>query len=800
MKKTKRSIINIITSIIPSIIITLIGFAKFKYFIKVYGDDLNGIVQLITQIYAYLTLAELGFGAATNVKLYKYFQEKDERKITEVFNESKNLYLKSGIFIFVMGIFISFLLPSFIKNNTVPTYYVISIMILYAIDFLADYLYGLPYRNLLIVNEKIYVINLVKTTQQIIFKLLELILIVCHVNLILIILLSVIANLTGSYFLIKFTKKYYPFLVKYKGKDKTVSKSVKYIAINNLSEIVNEKTDSIIIANQLGLKDTSIYSIYYLINNYIHQFILNFVTGIKASIGAIVNDNKIEKETSYGVYKQFLLLTNYISTICAIVYSVSASSFVYIFIDNSYKVSSFVTILFGIVLWLNVMIKSLHVIIEVKGYYQNIRIYALLQAIFNIVFSFILVKSLGMIGVLLATVLSTFVVLLPQKAKIAFSEFDQKPSFFYMISLISFAYGSVMIYFINKFKIYSIVANLSEWFITTSIIFVFIAISFLLLMFLLFKEFRELVCKIKKFDLIFKIKRFILSRFSYVYYNFSIKNKDINVFSIEKTLDDLIKNNASIIRFGDGEMDLINGKNLKFQNSNAILSERLNFLLGLKSNDKLFIAIPEIFNGINQYTNDEKEFWAISLLKTYKNWSKHCSGDYYNAFMSRPYLRYKDKSNCTNIFEKIKKIYSNKDVILVEGEYSRLGVGNDLFSNVKSMKRILCPTKNAFEMYEDILKEVTKQGKNKIILVSLGPTSKPLVYDLYLKGYQAIDLGHIDLEYEWFLAGETKKVKVKNKYVNEVDNGDTVEIIEDDTYNKQILINLNKEKDNYEKI
>ena len=197
-----------------------------------------------------------------------------------------------------------------------------------------------------------------------------------------------------------------------------------------MSEIVNEKTDSIIIANQMGLKDTSIYSIYNLINNYIHLFILNFVTGIKASIGAIVNDKKISKDTSYGVYKQFLLLTNYISTICAIVFSISASSFVSIFIDNSYQVSAFVAILFGIVLWLNIMMKSLHVIIEVKGYYQKIRIYALLQAIFNIVFSFILVKHLGMIGVLLATVLSTFIVLLPQKAKIAFSEFYQRRSIF----------------------------------------------------------------------------------------------------------------------------------------------------------------------------------------------------------------------------------------------------------------------------------------------------------------------------------------------------------------------------------
>lgn len=794
MKKTKRSMLNIITSIVPSFVIIVIGFLKFKYFINVYGDDLNGVVQLITQIYAYLSLAELGFGAATNVKLYKYFQEEDEKKITEVFNESRHLYFKSGMFIFSMGILISFLLPFFIKNNTVPTYYIITIMVLYAVDFLADYLYGLPYRNLLIVNEKIYIINLVKTTQQIVFKIIELILIINHVNLILIILLSVVANLVGSYFLIRISKKNYPFLKKYKGRDRTVADSVKYIAINNLSEIVNEKTDSIIIANQMGLKDTSMYSIYNLINNYIHLFILNFVTGIKASIGAIVNNKNVPTEECYSVYKQFVSLTNYISLVCAVTFGVSAVSFVSIFVNKTYDVGLAVSILFGIVLWINVMLKTLHVIVEVKGYYKSIKTYALVQAISNIVLSLLFVGHFGLFGVLLATVITNFAILLPIKAKVSFNEFKHSPIYFYALTFVSFAIGAIIIFIINKLNIYTNIENLLGWFITTGIVFILICIVTFIIMFILFNDFRNVVFRFINKDTIFKIKRFILSRYAFVNYNLFIKNKKLKVYSIEKTIDDIIKNKASIIRYGDGEMDLINGKALKFQEYNKELSDRLNEILNLKSSDKLFIAIPEIFNGINQYVSDEKDFWAISLLKTYKNWEIHCDGEYYNAFLTRPYLRYKDKENCSMLFAKIKEIYKNRDVILIEGEYSRLGVGNDLFDGVKSLKRILCPTKNAYDMYDKILKEALKQNKNKLILVSLGPTAKPLVYDLHKNGYQAIDLGHIDLEYEWFLKGETKKIRIDNKYVNEVDDGDVCSELKDNKYNSQILVNLNKKR------
>ena len=59
--------------------------------------------------------------------------------------------------------------------------------------------------------------------------------------------------------------------------------------------------------------------------------------------------------------------------------------------------------------------------------------------------------------------------------------------------------------------------------------------------------------------------------------------------------------------------------------------------------------------------------------------------------------------------------------------------------------------------------------------------------DLFKKGYRVIDIGHIDLEYEWFLNKSSKKEKIKNKFVNEVnDNGDLTEI-NDEKYQKQII-------------
>lgn len=54
-----------------------------------------------------------------------------------------------------------------------------------------------------------------------------------------------------------------------------------------------------------------------------------------------------------------------------------------------------------------------------------------------------------------------------------------------------------------------------------------------------------------------------------------------------------------------------------------------------------------------------------------------------------------------------------------------------------------------------------------MIICALGMTATVLAYDLSNIGYQAIDLGHIDIEYEWLRMKATSKLPVPGKYTNE---------------------------------
>ena len=272
---------------------------------------------------------------------------------------------------------------------------------------------------------------------------------------------------------------------------------------------------------------------------------------------------------------------------------------------------------------------------------------------------------------------------------------------------------------------------------------------------------------------------------------FNIIFSGLKIHDNEETLNEILKNKRSISRFGDGEFISIFGLNIGFQNYSKTLSKRLKEILN--SNEKgllIGLNIPYESKILRQFKDEVKDYYR-NFLESYKfpilniiNKNK----TYYSSTLTRFYIDYKSKKGVPNYVKKLQKIWENKDIVIIEGEKSRLGIGNNLFNNTKSIKRIICPAYNAFDKYNIIINTVVNNvKKNKLILISLGPTATLLSYDLYKFGYQALDIGHIDIEYEWYIRKAKKKSKIENKCVIEVSGNDSYIIIKDKSYYDEII-------------
>ena len=75
-----------------------------------------------------------------------------------------------------------------------------------------------------------------------------------------------------------------------------------------------------------------------------------------------------------------------------------------------------------------------------------------------------------------------------------------------------------------------------------------------------------------------------------------------------------------------------------------------------------------------------------------------------------------------------------------------------------------------------------QEPKDTLILFALGPTATVLAFDLAKEGYQALDMGHFDIEYEWYKRNAKKQEKIANKYTNEVSGGNVTTNVYDKKY------------------
>lgn len=264
--------------------------------------------------------------------------------------------------------------------------------------------------------------------------------------------------------------------------------------------------------------------------------------------------------------------------------------------------------------------------------------------------------------------------------------------------------------------------------------------------------------------------------------------------SQEVLIDKIVNEGYSLARYGDGEFSIMeNIARQKFQHLDETLAKRLKEVI-IGEQKKLLIGIADNYGNLEKYTEQAAMGIRIYMTEdTRKIHRKYLKEDriYYDAYVSRPYILYKDKAGAKVRFENLKRIWEKRDVIIIEGAQTRLGVGNDLFDNVKTIRRILAPATSSFDRYDEFISSALKNANEKVLfLLSLGPCAAVAASDLTKNGYQAIDIGHVDLEYEWYLCGKEERTAVKNKYNNEIPGGDIVEENEiPKEYFEQIIAN-----------
>lgn len=164
--------------------------------------------------------------------------------------------------------------------------------------------------------------------------------------------------------------------------------------------------------------------------------------------------------------------------------------------------------------------------------------------------------------------------------------------------------------------------------------------------------------------------------------------------------------------------------------------------------------------GVNHYYFNKCRFFRPFVQKFYNRWvpnnlpriASFLKQDrtYFDAGFTQPYLSFKKSYNYEEHYRRLRSIWDGRDVLIVCGISILDGIKYNIFENSSSLQFMDAPKINAYDKYDEILSQISQHNKNTLIILILGPTATVMTYDLYLKGYQALDLGHIAKDYDWY--------------------------------------------------
>jgi hypothetical protein len=221
-------------------------------------------------------------------------------------------------------------------------------------------------------------------------------------------------------------------------------------------------------------------------------------------------------------------------------------------------------------------------------------------------------------------------------------------------------------------------------------------------------------------------------------------------FVSDQHLSKVLHNGKSIIRFGDGEINILLDITMPYHNPDVQLKKALLKMVSTYSTQDTFLmAIPEQITHSNydlskarglpteSHHPSLKKIWLpfkvmYFLLFPKDQW-------YADAHMFHPGLE-------KGVFQRIVlPILKKKSLIFVTKKETIEKIKNSNVDSFENVFYVETPARNAFCQYEKIkhdIMQIISQDKNKfVVLFALGPAGKVMAQELSEESIQCLDIG-----------------------------------------------------------
>lgn len=453
MKRTRKSFVNVITSVLTNAIILVTAFAVQKVLVATKGADYNGINGLFGSIISMMSLADLGIGTAIIYHMYQPVADKENGKINTLLHFYKKCYIGISGVVLLIGVVVGCFLPLLVGDVDIPD----SIYLIYVL-FLADCLcsYFLAYKKSLLYADLMnYIPDTIYFVTYLVQNALQIYVLIAFQNFILFLVVKTMGKVVSNLFISLYISKKYPFTkeknvepVSKEIKDDIVTK-VRGLLCHKLGKMLVTGSDSIVITGVLGIGTMNLYTNYHLVIGGITALLNRIFETLTNSVGNFLLDSN--QERNKDVYRKIDFMNFWcFGCVAAGMYAV-LQPLVTLWLGEEFLFEKQVVLVLVVNFYLEGMRASVNTFKEAAGIFHEDRRIPLVEAMVNLIASILLAKLLGAAGVFLGTILSTAVVYF-----YSYPKYVCKPLF-------GMTYGQYVGQTIKHLLVLLVVLGVTEW-------------------------------------------------------------------------------------------------------------------------------------------------------------------------------------------------------------------------------------------------------------------------------------------------------------------------------------------------
>lgn len=394
---------NLVSGIIYQVVLIAISFILPRLYLENFGSAVNGVLSTIKQIFAYMCLLEAGVGLAATQALYKPIAENDREKASSILSATSRYYFRTGL-VYASAVLIIAAVYSFAVPTGINSAVVFTIVILNALPSLFSYFIQAKYRILMEVDGRKYIINNSETLLQLFSNIGKVLVLLLTDSLILIQLVYCVLALVQLTYLYTYAKRRYKWLDLKAKPDFAAISQKKSVLVHQISAMVFNNTDIILLSFMCGFKTVSIYTIYNIFFSQVQTFITNLVSGFGFALGQMFHSDRKKFDGYYRCYETLFIMCSFIIYTLMAVFLLPLIQIYTSGIDDADYTNPTLLFLFSVMnILCCVKLPSNHVL-EFSGMFKETRSHAVIEMTLNIAVSVLAIIKSGICGAIAGTI------------------------------------------------------------------------------------------------------------------------------------------------------------------------------------------------------------------------------------------------------------------------------------------------------------------------------------------------------------------------------------------------------------